>query len=79
MRHFVEKRQYVRSPVTTSNCVQVVGGCLLGCSAVYNGMSLPAFQRSVRRYNPEDSQLHSHRRENLKSYVFIFFSAKAPR
>jgi hypothetical protein len=25
--------------------------------------------QSARRYNPEDSHLHSHRRENLKSYT----------
>jgi hypothetical protein len=33
--------------------------------------------RATRRNNPEDTILHSHRRENLKSYivkiVFIFF------
>jgi hypothetical protein len=26
----------------------------------------------TRRYNPEDSHLHSHRRENLKSYLVKF-------
>jgi hypothetical protein len=63
-------------------------GCLLGCSAVYSGRSLPMFQRSLlppssaryspdpsyqtpRRYNPEDSHLRTHRRENLKSYVVM--------
>jgi hypothetical protein len=25
--------------------------------------------RATRRYNPEDTILHSHRRENLKSYM----------
>jgi hypothetical protein len=47
---------------------------------VYTGINLPTFQRSVlppstgrspqstRRYNPEDSHLHSHRRENRNSY-----------
>jgi hypothetical protein len=33
--------------------------------------------RAIRRNNPEDTILHSHRRENLKSYMkctaFIFF------
>jgi hypothetical protein len=24
---------------------------------------------ATRRYNPEDTILHSHRRENLKSYI----------
>jgi hypothetical protein len=27
------------------------------------------FYQTTRRYNPEDSHLHTHRRENLKSYV----------
>jgi hypothetical protein len=37
-------------------------GCLLGCSALVNSY------QSTWHYNPEDSHLHSHRRENLKSY-----------
>jgi hypothetical protein len=28
--------------------------------------------RATRRNNPEDTILHSHRRENLKSYIGIF-------
>jgi hypothetical protein len=39
------------------------------------------FYQTTRRYNPEDSHLRSHRRENLKSYqgyfclaFFLFFS-----
>jgi hypothetical protein len=27
--------------------------------------------RSTRRHIPEDGNLHNHRRENLKSYIFI--------
>jgi hypothetical protein len=27
----------------------------------------------LRRYNPEDSHLHTRRRENLKSYIDICF------
>jgi hypothetical protein len=29
-----------------------------------------ALTRATRRNNPEDTILHSHRRENLKSYIF---------
>jgi hypothetical protein len=36
---------------------------LLGCYAVW------LFTRATRRNNPEDTILHSHRRENLKSYI----------
>jgi hypothetical protein len=28
--------------------------------------------QTTRCYNPEDSNLHTHRRENLKSYLIIF-------
>jgi hypothetical protein len=28
--------------------------------------------RATRRNNPEDTILHSHRRENLKSYWYLF-------
>jgi hypothetical protein len=27
------------------------------------------FYHTTRRYNPEDSHLHTHRRENLESYI----------
>jgi hypothetical protein len=30
--------------------------------------------RATRRNNPEDTILHSHRRENLKSYIAVFLS-----
>jgi hypothetical protein len=30
--------------------------------------TLVNFYRTTRRYNPEDSHLRTHRRENLKSY-----------
>jgi hypothetical protein len=30
--------------------------------------TLVNFYQTTRRYNPEDSYLHAHRRENLKSY-----------
>jgi hypothetical protein len=34
--------------------------------------TLVNFYRTTRCYNPEDSNLHTHRRENLKSYKEIF-------
>jgi hypothetical protein len=36
--------------------------------------------QTARRYNPEDSHLHTHRRENLKSYleVNIFAACCSP-
>jgi hypothetical protein len=32
----------------------------------------PVLTRATRRNNPEDTVLHSHRRENLKSYVNLW-------
>jgi hypothetical protein len=35
---------------------------------------LANFYQTTRRYNPEDSHLRTHRRENLKSYLlFLLF------
>jgi hypothetical protein len=31
--------------------------------------TLVNFNQTTRCYNPEDSNLHTHRRENLKSYL----------
>jgi hypothetical protein len=36
--------------------------------------TLVSFYQTTRRYNPEDSHLRTHRRENLKSYILITFS-----
>jgi hypothetical protein len=30
------------------------------------------FQRTIRRYIPEDSTLHNHRCETFKSYILVF-------
>jgi hypothetical protein len=37
--------------------------------------TLVNFYQATRRYNPEDSHLHTHRRENLKSYCVLYNSA----
>jgi hypothetical protein len=34
--------------------------------------------RATRRNNPEDTILHSHRRENLKSYILSYLFLKSP-
>jgi hypothetical protein len=36
--------------------------------ATYSSETSIDFQRTARRYTPEDGTLHKHRRENLKSY-----------
>jgi hypothetical protein len=37
--------------------------------------TLVNFYQATRRYNPEDSLLHNHRRENLKSYRGFIYLA----
>jgi hypothetical protein len=43
--------------------------------------TLVNFYQTTRRYNPEDSHLHTHRSENLKSYRLesTLFSEPSPR
>jgi hypothetical protein len=36
--------------------------------------TLVNFYQTTRRYNPEDSHLRTHRRENLKSYNAVEFT-----
>jgi hypothetical protein len=57
---------------TTKNFSQE-DGCLLGCSALMmeaagTSETLVNFYQTTRRYNPEDSHVRTHRRENLNSY-----------
>jgi hypothetical protein len=35
--------------------------------------TLVNFYQTTRCYNPEDSHLHTHRRENLKSYLDYYY------
>jgi hypothetical protein len=37
--------------------------------------TLVNFYQNIRRYNPEDSNLRTHRRQNLKSYIIRLFYA----
>jgi hypothetical protein len=43
--------------------------------AVRTYEALVKLRQSARRYNPEDSHLHPHSRENLKSYRVILPSS----
>jgi hypothetical protein len=40
--------------------------------AVFSSEASVDFQRTTQRYSPEDSTLHNHRCENLKSYIFKY-------
>jgi hypothetical protein len=56
-------------------------GCLLAIAlmmeAARTSEMLVNFYQTTRRYNPEDSHLHTRRRKNLKSYTqvlrFVYF------
>jgi hypothetical protein len=37
--------------------------------AIYSSETSVDFQRTTRRYTPEDRTLHDHRYENLRSYI----------
>jgi hypothetical protein len=67
--------------VSLTRCVQIARArfvCLRECGrshepalimvAVETSETSVHWHQSTRRYNPQDSHLHSHRRENLKSY-----------
>jgi hypothetical protein len=41
--------------------------------------TLVNFYQTTRCYNPEDSNLHTHRRENLKSYILRVFENRVLR
>jgi hypothetical protein len=43
--------------------------------AARTSKTLVNFYQTTWRYNPEDSHLRTHRRENLKSYMNICFAA----
>jgi hypothetical protein len=38
--------------------------------------TLADFYQTTRRYNPEDSHLRTHRRENIKSYLILKHSGR---
>jgi hypothetical protein len=48
-------------------------GSALMMEAARTSETLVHFNQTTRRYNPEDSHLRTHRRKNLKSYLFTLF------
>jgi hypothetical protein len=51
------------------NAVSII--VLMMEAAASTSETLVNFYKTTRRYNPEDSHLRSHRRENLKSYLLM--------
>jgi hypothetical protein len=47
----------------------VAQGIALMMEAARTSETMVNFYQTTRRYNPEDSHLQTHRRENLKSYL----------
>jgi hypothetical protein len=53
---------------------------LLGCTAMFLIECRPTFQRHVlppSSGHPEDSELHTHHHENLKSHISVIFIASS--
>jgi hypothetical protein len=49
--------------------VSIIRAIALMMEAARTSEKLVNFYQTTRCYNPEDSNLHTHRRENFKSYV----------
>jgi hypothetical protein len=69
------KYKLSRNPALLENCFMLVS-CLAYSSTLKLeetcSSETPAdFQRTTRRYIPEDGTLHNHRCENLNSYIFL--------
>jgi hypothetical protein len=45
--------------------------CTLKMEVIFSSETSADIQRTTRSYIPEDYNLHNHRCENLKSYVYI--------
>jgi hypothetical protein len=65
--------------------IQVASIVLVSCSAHFSTLKMEAisemsvdFQRTTRRYIPEDRNLHNHRCENIKYYIPMFVSLLVP-
>jgi hypothetical protein len=52
---------------------------VLMMEAARTSETLVNFYQTTRRYNPEDSHLRTHRRENLKSYLIYYFPHFSPK
>jgi hypothetical protein len=58
--------------VTKIGFLRSVSRLLVAACVVPSSSETSFLTRATRRNNPEDTILHSHRRENLKSYVLLF-------
>jgi hypothetical protein len=60
---------WVVAPCSLVEIYQRFRGRALMMEAARTSETLVNFYQTTRRYNPEDSHLRTHRRENLKSYT----------
>jgi hypothetical protein len=56
---------------TSETLVNCYGAIALMMEAARTSETLVNFYQTTRRYNPEDSHLRTHRRENRKSYLYF--------
>jgi hypothetical protein len=64
----VEVHQRFRGPCCLHHQGLIIG---LMMETARTSETLVNFYQTTRRYNPEDSHLRTHRRENLKSYLTL--------
>jgi type IV secretory pathway TrbD component len=62
------KKGVIQTEIILKIVVFWVVAIALMMEAARTSETLVNFYQATRRYNPEDSHLHTHRRENLKSY-----------
>jgi hypothetical protein len=60
---------WVVTPCSLVEVYQLFRGIIRMMEAARTSETLVNFYQTTRRYNPEDSHLRTHRRENLKSYM----------
>jgi hypothetical protein len=61
------------SLVEVNNVSEVLAASIIRAIALMTSETLVNFYQTTQCYNPEDSHLRTHRRENLKSYLFFMF------
>jgi hypothetical protein len=67
-REALWKTTNIQQKITKMVVFWVVARFALMMEAARTSETLVNFYQTTRHYNPEDSRLHTHRRENLKSY-----------